>query len=140
MAILCEIAASESRNGRLRSDLALALTRLADAHAARGELRAALADAERAGGIYRDLIGRFPTDRRSSRNLVLTHQAVGDIHEQLVRLEPAASPSHEALAAASYRRALDLVLALRAKANLSEADDKLVRALNAKVAAAAKER
>lgn len=137
VAILSEIAASESRNGRLRSDLALALTRLADAHAARGDLRAALADAEGAGRIYRDLIERFPANRRSSRNLVLTHQAVGDIHEQLVRLEPAATPSHEALAAASYRRALDLVLALRAKANLAEADDKLVRALSAKVAAAA---
>ena len=69
---------------------------------------------------------------------MLTHQAVGDIHEQLTRLEPAASPSHQALAAASYRRGLDLVLALRAKAILAEADDKLVRALSAKVAAAAK--
>jgi eukaryotic-like serine/threonine-protein kinase len=134
--ILSEIAASESRNGRLRSDLALALTRLADAHAARGDLRAALADAERAGTIYRDLVERFPADRRSSRNLVLTHQAIGDIHEKLARREPAASVSHQALAAASYRRGLDLVLALRARANLAEADDRLVRALSAKVAAA----
>ncbi len=134
VAILGDIAASESRNGRLRSDLALALTRLADAHAARGQLPAALADAERAAQIYGDLIARFPADRRSARNLVLTHQAVGDIHERLTRTEPAASPSHQALAAASYRRALDLVLALRARANLAEADDKLVRELTAKVA------
>ncbi|MEO5823134.1 MAG: protein kinase [Vicinamibacteraceae bacterium] len=134
VAILTGIADSESRNGRLRSDLALALTRLADAHAARGQLRAALADAERAGLIYADVIERFPTDRRSVRNLVLTHQAVGDIHERLTRTEPSVTPSHHALATASYRRALDLVLALRAKASLAESDVKLVRALTAKVA------
>jgi tetratricopeptide (TPR) repeat protein len=134
VAILSAIAASESRNGRLRSDLALALTRLADAHAAEGRLRAALADAERAGEIYRDLVARFPADRRSARNLVLTHQAVGDIHERLARVEPGASPSHRVRAAASYRLALDLVLDLRARANLAEADEKLVRALTAKVA------
>ena len=135
--ILGETAASESRNGRLRSELALALTRLADAQAARGNLRAALADAERAAAIYAELIARFPTDRRSVRNLVLTHQAVGDIHERLVHTEPSASPSHKALAAASYRRGLDLVLSLRAKAQLAEADEKLVRALTAKVGDAA---
>ena len=50
-----------------------------------------------------------------------------------MRTEPSASPSHHVLAADSYRRALDLVMALRAKANLAEADEKLVRALTAKV-------
>ena len=132
-AILGEIAAGEARNGRLRSELALALTRLADAQAARTHLRPALASAERATQIYADLIARFPSDRRSVRNLVLTHQAVGDIHERLTAAEPAQATSHRALAAASYRRALDLVLALRASAHLAEADEKMVQALRVKV-------
>jgi eukaryotic-like serine/threonine-protein kinase len=132
-AILGEIAAGEARNGRLRSDLALALTRLADAQAARQHLRAALDSAERASRIYGDLLQRFPADRRSVRNLVLTHQAVGDIHERLTTTEPTHAASHRALAAASYRRALGLILVLRSKAHLAEADEKLVLALTGKV-------
>jgi tetratricopeptide (TPR) repeat protein len=132
-AILGEIAAGEARNGRLRSELALALTRLADAQAAQTHLRRALASAGRATQIYADLIARFPSDRRSVRNLVLTHQAVGDIHERLTAAEPAHAASHRALAGASYRRALDLALALRASAHLAEADEKMVQALRVKV-------
>jgi non-specific serine/threonine protein kinase/serine/threonine-protein kinase len=132
-AILDGIAASESRNGRLRSELALALTRLADAQAARSHLEAALASADRAAAIYADLLVRFPKDRRSVRNVVLTHQAIGDIHERLMRAEPASAPAHRARAAASYRRALDLVLSLRANAHLAESDQKLVKALQVKV-------
>jgi eukaryotic-like serine/threonine-protein kinase len=134
-AILDEIAASESRNGRLRSELALALTRLADAQAERGHLQAALASAGRAAAIYTDLLARFPKDRRSVRNVVLTHQAIGDIHERLMRAEPASAAAHRIRAGASYRRALDLVLSLRANAHLAEADEKLVQSLHAKVAA-----
>jgi non-specific serine/threonine protein kinase/serine/threonine-protein kinase len=133
--ILDEIAASESRNGRLRSELALALTRLADAQAAQSRLEPALVSAERAAAIYAALLERFPTDRRSVRNLVLTHQAIGDIHDRLRRQAPASAAVHRARAAASYRRALDLVLSLRASAHLAEADEKLVQALHVKVAA-----
>ena len=97
------------------------------------QLRPALASAERATQIYADLIARFPSDRRSVRNLVLTHQAIGDIHERLTAAEPAHATSHRALAAASYRRALDLVLALRASAHLADADEKMVQALRVKV-------
>jgi tetratricopeptide (TPR) repeat protein len=134
-AILGKIAAGEARNGRLRSELALAMSRRADARAAHGQLPGALTDAEEAGRIYADLIARFPTDRRSARNLALTHQSIGDIHARLSRATPAAASLHRDLAGASYRRALDLLLRLRTQAQLAESDEKLVKELRIKSAA-----
>ena len=128
--ILADIAAGESRNGRLRSEFALALTRLAEARAAGGRLREALADAERAAMTYAELLDAYPADRRSARNLVLTHEIIGNIHERQIRGGP--SLEHRRLAAESFQRALDLMLRLRARHMLADADDKLLTVLRDK--------
>lgn len=134
--ILDAIASGESRNGRLRSELALALTRLADARKGQGQLDAALADAGRAADIYKDVLATFPSDRRSARNLVLTNQTLGEIHEQLAaRGARDERGRHQRLARASYERALATLTALRDKETMAETDGRLLQALQARVAA-----
>lgn len=133
-AILGEIAEGEARNGRLRSELALALTRLAEARFARGNTAVALADAERAATIYGQILATFPDDKRSVRNLVVTHQLTGDIQTSLGHQHVAERRDHFARAGDSYRRALGLLQQLRAQNALAESDGKFIDQLEAKVA------
>ncbi|MFN8064990.1 MAG: protein kinase [Vicinamibacterales bacterium] len=132
--LLDGIASAESRNGRLRSELALVLTRLADARGREGRLTEALAHAQHAVDVFTDLMARFPSDRRSVRNLVLAHQTVGDIHERMARAVAQAAPrvDHRANAIESYRQALALLRRLESQSVLAASDQKLMAALMVK--------
>lgn len=132
-AILGEIAEGEARNARLRSELALALTRLAEARAARGDSAVALADVEHAASIYAEILATFPDDKRSVRNLVVTHQLAGDIHATLGRQHVSNRSTYFARARDSYGRALGLLQQLRTQNALAESDGKFIDQIEAKL-------
>jgi eukaryotic-like serine/threonine-protein kinase len=127
-AALRAITSREVRNGRLNSELALALTRLAEARLRLGETDRALADAEEAAGIYREVTEAAAGDKRSVRNLVLTRELIGDIHESR-------RASREARA--SYGEAVALLEKLRAANALAAVDVAYLEKLRTKAAGAA---
>ncbi len=127
-AALRAITSREVRNGRLNSELALALTRLAEARLRQGEAERALADAEEAAGIYRDVTEASAGDKRSVRNLVLTRELIGDIHQ-------ARKASREAKA--SYGEAVALLEKLRDDDALAAVDVAYLEKLRAKASGTA---
>ncbi|HTV00517.1 MAG TPA: hypothetical protein VMF13_08280, partial [Luteitalea sp.] len=116
----------EVRNGRLNSDLALALTRLAQARLRQGQAEAALAHAEEAAAIYRDVTEAAAGDKRSVRNLVLTYELIGDIHR---------SRQREQDARASYGQAVALLEQLRGRNALAGVDVAYLDGLRVKAGA-----
>ncbi len=127
-AALRAITSREVRNGRLNSELALALTRLAEARLRQGEAGRALADAEEAAGIYRDVTEASAGDKRSVRNLVLTRELIGDIHQTR-------KASREAKA--SYGEAVALLEKLRDDNALAAVDVAYLEKLRAKASGTA---
>ena len=133
--ILREITATTSKNGRLRSELALAVTRLAEALSAQGQTQAALTQLAEAVGLYTQLRREFPEDRRSPHNLVLTYQLMGEIHDG----DAVAHSGQERLAARqaakdNYQNALDILLGLREQQALAAFDRTLLEKMQAAVA------
>ena len=131
--LLREITAAESKNGRLRSELALAVTRLAEATWKQGRGEAALGQLDEAVSVYGQLRRAFPDDRRSARNLALTHQLAGEIHDAM-----AASGGHRAstrrAAHDSYQAALAILMSLRDQQALAEFDLKFLAKMQDAVA------
>ena len=125
-ATLRSMTSREVRNGRLSSELALALTRLAQARLRQGQADGALADAEEAAGIYLDVTEAAAGDKRSVRNLVLTYELIGDIHQALQRTGDAR---------ASYTEAVTLLEKLRDENALAAVDVAYLGNLRTKVAA-----
>lgn len=135
-ATLRDISAGESKSGRLRSDLALALTRLAQAKAADGQLKSALTDAREAATVYAAVTAEQGADKRSWRNLVLTYDLIGDIHQKLARgLTGGASLAEHRRAQAGYQEALSLLLRLESGGGLADADRDFLDAIRQKLAA-----
>lgn len=135
-AMLRDISAGESKGGRLRSDLALALTRLAEAKAADGQLESALADAGEAAAVFGSVTADQGADKRSWRNLVLTYDLIGDIHQKMARgLAGPAQSAEQRRAQAGYQEALALLLRLESDGGLAEADHAFIDAIRQKVAA-----
>ena len=133
--ILREITATTSKNGRLRSELALAVTRLAEALSAQGQTQAALTQLAEAVGLNTQLRREFPEDRRSPHNLVLTYQLMGEIHDG----DAVAHSGQERLAARqaakdNYQNALDILLGLREQQALAAFDRTLLEKMQAAVA------
>ena len=125
--ILRDITDAESRNGRLRGELALANMRLAEALAARDDRGAALARAGEATGLYSQLVIEFPQDRRASRNLSLAFQLRGQLHARAAAATTGAARERERAAAkGAYLEALRLLESLRERQLLADADVKLL--------------
>ncbi len=131
--LLREITAAESKNGRLRSELALAVTRLAEATWKQGRGEAALGQLDEAVSVYEQLGRAFPDDRRSARNLALTHQLAGDIRDALAA-SPGQPESARVAARNSYQAALDILVSLRDQQALADFDLKFLAKMQEAVA------
>ena len=133
--ILRGITDTESRNGRLRGELALANMRLAEALAAQDVREAALARAGDAVDMYAQLVIEFPQDRRTSRNLSLAHQLRGDLHARAAAAATGAARDRERAATkGAYLDALRILESLRDRRLLAGADVKLLEDVRAAAA------
>ena len=131
--LLRDITAAESRNGRLRSELALAVTRLAEATWKYGRSEAALGHLDEAVSVYEQVRRAFPDDRRSARNLALTHQLAGEIHEAMAASAGNAASTRRA-ARDSYQAAFDILVSLRDQQALADFDLKFLAKMQEAVA------
>ena len=127
VALLRRITAGETRNGRLRADLALSLFRLAEAEDRQQRLEAALVRADEAAAIYVRVLDEFPEDRRSTRNLAQVYQLQGGLHGRRAEaLDGGQRSAARASARQGYERAIAILESLQQRGMLSQADAAMV--------------
>lgn len=134
VAMFREMSQNETKNRRLKSQLATALIRLGDARHKQKEFNSAVEDLESAAALLENLIATDAEDNASLRILTNAHESLAKAHEALARTgNDAARQSHRQQARQRYNQAIEIYRTLEAKAALSNYDRKALEKLRAAV-------
>lgn len=133
-AMLREISSNETKNGRIRQNLATALIRLGDARRDEKDFQNARTDLEQAAAIMTELFNADRTDNGTQKILANATESLAAAYEGLSeRAEGSVKQSYRQQAKQNYIRTLEILRELEAKGALAEYDRKLLEKLQATV-------